>query len=133
MEYSQDRLKKIAEKYQLDFVILHGSQTSDKAKNIDSDIDVAVYRKGGIEADEFLKLYSDLISVFKGAELDLKTLHNKNPLFCYHVVKDGKLLYGDVTEYNELKAYYYQRRIDAQPLLDLEEKLVKKYQGMLTK
>lgn len=133
MEYQKEELSKVADEYNLDFVILHGSEATGKAKNIDSDIDVAVYRRGGIKAGEFLGLYRDLMPVFKGAELDLKTLHKKNPLFCYHVVRDGELLYGDRTEYNELKAYYYQRRVDSQPLIDLERKLVKKYQGMLTK
>ena len=73
----QDKIKKVGRKYKLDFIILHGSQVTGK-KGIEPDVDVAIYRNGGIDFQEQLKIFIELSPVFcLLGELDLKTLHQK--------------------------------------------------------
>ena len=52
-------------------------------------------------------------------DLDFKTLNKVDPLFRYQVIKDGKLLYGNPTDYEDYKAYSYRAYEDARPLFEL--------------
>lgn len=123
----QDQVEKVGQKHQLDFIILHGSQATGK-KGIEPDVDVAIYRQGGIKFDEQLKIASKLSSVFSDlGELDLKTLHQKEPLLRYLVVKDGQLLYGNKTAYHDYQAYAYRSYCDASDLFSLRSYLVRKH------
>lgn len=128
----QDEIKKAGQKHKLDFIILHGSQATGK-KGIEPDVDVAIYRQGGIDFQEQLKIFMKLSSVFEDlGELDLKTLHKKDLLFRYLVVNEGLLLYGDEMAFNEYKAYALRTYYDAYDLFALEDYLIKKYQKELT-
>lgn len=64
-------------------------------------------------------------SIF-GNDVDLKTLHKKDPLFTYLVMEDNILLYGDKHFYNQFKTYAYRCYIDAKPLFRLRNHLLKK-------
>lgn len=87
---------------------------------------------GGIDFEEEMKIFLELSPIFgEYGELDLKTLHKKDPLFRYLVVRDGQLLFGEKTGYNEFKSYAYQSYYDASDLFALEAYLVKKHQKEL--
>ena len=131
MNISKKKIDQIAKKHKLDFVILHGSQVSDVVKGPETDVDIAIYRNGGIKAKEYLNIYSEFMHIFKGEELDLKTLHQVNPLFRFYVVRNSQLLYGDKTEFNEFKAYAYRDIVDSYSLIKLEDYLTVKYQKEL--
>ncbi|MGB9706487.1 MAG: type VII toxin-antitoxin system MntA family adenylyltransferase antitoxin [Microgenomates group bacterium] len=125
------QIQKIGKKHHLDFIILHGSQVTGK-KGPQPDVDVAIYRRGGIDFKEQMEIFFKLSEIFgEFGELDLKTLHKKDPLFRYYVVRDGKLLYGDQTDFNEYKAYAYKSYFDASDLFALEAFLVEKHQRQL--
>jgi len=126
MNISKSAITSIGDNYNLDFIILHGSRAIGGIRGPETDLDIAIYRQGGIGKKEYLEIYSKMMSMFKGEDLDLKVLNNKNPLFYYHVLKDGKLLYGDSTLFNDLKAYAYKRYVDALPLFTMERSLLKK-------
>jgi len=64
-------------------------------------------------------------------DLDLKTLHRVDPFFRYEVVRNGLLLYGDPTAYEEYKLSAHRAHDDAQPLRELERTLINKYQQHL--
>lgn len=132
---TSDQKKKIinlSQKYALDFVILYGS-VAKRRKGPLSDMDVAVYRRGGIDSDDFLNIYGEMATIFPNQDVDLKSLHGVNPLFRYYVIRDGKLLYGDQTAYNFYKAFAYRDFQEAGPLFALEEYLVKKHQKELSR
>ena len=125
------QIQKIGKKHNLDFIILHGSQVTGK-KGPEPDVDIAIYRSGGIDFEEQMKIFLELSKIFgKFGELDLKTLHKKDPLFRYYVIRDGQLLYGKQTDFNEYKAYIYKSYFDAGDLFALEAFLVKKHQSQL--
>lgn len=121
----QKQIDNIGKKYKLDMVVLHGSQATGKIVSLEPDIDIAVFRCGGISFDEQIKLTSEFMDVF-GDDIDLKTLHKKDALFAYHVLRDSVLLFGNKSLLNELKAYAYHRYIDAKPLFRLRDFLLKK-------
>jgi len=121
------QIQKVGKKHNLDFIILHGSQVTGK-KGPEPDVDIAIYRSGGIDFEEQMKIFSELSKIFgKFGEIDLKTLHKKDPLFRYYVTRDSQLLYGDQTAYNFYKAYAFADFQEAKPLFLLEEYLVKKH------
>jgi len=129
----KEKIQKVGKKHRLDFIVLHGSQVTDK-KGPEPDVDIAIFRSGGIDFEEEMKIFLELSKIFgKFGELDLKTLHKKNPLFRYYVIRDGQLLYGDQTAYNFYKAYAFRDFQEAKPLFALEEYLVKKHQKELNR
>jgi len=129
----KQKIKKIGEKYQLKLILLHGSYAKNTAHK-GSDLDIAVLGKKPIDFQILLELHGDLASVFgdnKERELDLKSLHQVDPLFCYQVAKDSQLIYGRLFDYNEFRAYAFRVYYDAKDLFKLEGHLVNKYQHYL--
>ncbi|PIS14191.1 hypothetical protein COT65_00120 [Candidatus Shapirobacteria bacterium CG09_land_8_20_14_0_10_47_13] len=129
----KQKIKKIGGKCQLKLILLHGSYAKNTAgKN--SDLDIAVLGKKPIKFEILLSLHGDLAGVFgddQNRELDLKSLHQADPLFCYQVAKDSQLLYGTLSDYNEFRAYAFRIYYDAKDLFKLEKHLIDKYQNYL--
>ena len=127
------QLGNIARKFNLRFVILHGSFATGLARE-DSDIDIAVLGRNDIPFGQLLELSEAMDSALGGdgfRDLDLKALNKTDPLFRYEVIRDGKLVYGDPTDYEEYKAIATRAYEDARPLLELEHRLARKFQQHL--
>ena len=132
-EEQQQKIEEVGRKYRLRFILLHGSYATDKMKT-GSDLDIALLGEKPIESEELLDIYSDLAEMFGDdpqRELDIKSLHKADPLFCYQVAKDSQLLYGDLTEFNEFKAYAFSNYFDSKDLFHLERILIQKFQTYL--
>jgi len=139
MEITQEEkigLGKVAEKYDLKFAILHGSYATGKNRK-DSDLDVAVLgRNPHLLREKIFELHNDFANIFGDGperDLDLKTLHGADSLFRYLVIRDGVLLYGNLTDYEEYKAYAFRDYVDSKDLRDLEMRMTLAKQAMLTK
>ena len=136
MQLTQGQQKKIEEvgrKYSLKFILLHGSYATNKMKT-GSDLDIALLGEKSIEFEELLAIYSDFADIFGDnpqRELDIKSLHRADPFFCYQVAKDSQLLYGDITDFNEFKAYAFSNYFDSKDLFQLEKILIQKFQNYL--
>lgn len=131
----KQKIQAIGKRYNLKLILLHGSFATDKVK-FGSDLDIAVLGRKPIEFEELLKIHSDLADVFgdnQERELDLKSLHQADPLFCYQVAKNSQLLFGDITDYNEFRAYAFSNFFDSQDLFRLEKYLIHKFQNYLNK
>jgi predicted nucleotidyltransferase len=118
----------------LRFVILHGSYATGKERP-GSDLDIAIVGKEELSSDERMSIYTALDDIFGDSperELDVKTLHHADPLFRYLVVRDGVLLYGDPTDYNEFKAYAFRDYMDSKDLRELEYAITRAKQQTLT-
>lgn len=127
-EQQRKGLEVMGRSYRLRFVILHGSYAAGKERP-GSDLDIALVGEKGISFDKSLAIYGtldDILGDRKERELDVKTLHKADPLFRYLVVRDGILLYGDITDYNEFKAYAFRDYMDSSDLRELELTLLKK-------
>jgi len=124
---------KVARKYGLRFVILHGSYATGRPHK-GSDLDIAVLGNKELDSRKYLNLHGEVADIFGDnprRELDFKMLNRVDPFFRYQVARDGVLLYGDTTAYEEFKLFAYRAYDDAQPLLELERTLSKKYQKYL--
>ncbi|MBU4141393.1 nucleotidyltransferase domain-containing protein [Patescibacteria group bacterium] len=129
------KIKEIGKKFNLKLILLHGSFASGKNK-FGSDLDVAVLGKKPIEFEKLLKIHGDLADVFgdnQNRELDLKSLYKTDPLFCYQVAKTSQLLYGNITDYSEFRAYTFANFFDSQDLFRLEKRLIDKFQNYLNR
>ena len=132
-EEQQKKVEEVGRKYRLKFILLHGSYATNKIRK-GSDLDIALRGEKPIEFEELLSIYSDLAEIFGDdpqRELDIKSLHKADPLFCYQVAKDSQLLYGDITDFNELKAYAFSNYFDSKDLFHLEKILIQKFQNYL--
>lgn len=131
----QEQINKIGKKYRLRFIIIHGSYAVGEEKK-GSDLDVAVYGKEKISFEQQLKIHGELGRVFgdnKERELDLKLLHNTNPLFRYEVVRSGQLIYGNRDDFDEYYLYAYKDYNDSKSLFKLQDILINKRQKHLNK
>jgi len=136
MRLTEEQQRKIAEvgrKRRLRFILLHGSYATDKMRG-GSDLDIALLGEKPIEFEELSALYSDLAEIFGDdpqRELDIKSLHKADPLFCYQVARDSQLLFGDITDFNEFRAYAFSNYFDSRDLFHLEKILIQKFQNYL--
>lgn len=126
------QIQKIGKQHHLDFIILYGSQAKGTAGAL-SDVDIAVYRRGGIDAKEYFEIFSHFFKIFKTNELDVKLVNKADPLFRYYVIRDGVLLYGDIVDYLDFKAYAIRDYKESRSLFRLEDLLVRKHQKELEK
>ena len=131
IELDQEQEKQLAavgKKFNLRFIILHGSYAKG-TPHTGSDLDIAVLGRRRIGLDESLDIHGELGRIFgdnEERELDLKTLHQVDPFFRYLVVRDGILLFGDGTEYEEFRAYAFRDYMDSADLRKLEFRLLEK-------
>jgi predicted nucleotidyltransferase len=125
LEKFKPGIEKIAEKYELKIVVLYGSQATGKAK-ADSDIDIAILGKRRIDFDKHVELINEFTTLFQADEVDVKLLHNTNPLFRYEVMRDGILLYGADYDFVSFGAFAFRDYMDSQSLFQLKRIIIKK-------
>lgn len=129
MEISKEQkcqIKKIAQKYNLELILLFGSHVSGKV-HPDSDLDIAIQPKGNrdFKFDEHLSLISDLGEVFRGKEIDLTLLNRANPLLLKKISDSALLLFGKKKTFSEFKLKAFKYFQDYLPYFKLEESSIR--------
>lgn len=119
------KIERLARENNLKFVILYGSQARGAAKN-SSDIDIAVLGEKTISFAKLVDLINEFTDILETNEVDVKSLHNTDPLFRYEVTREGILLYGDEKDYVSFKAYAFRDYMDSCDLFRLKEIIIKK-------
>ncbi|MCI0680453.1 nucleotidyltransferase domain-containing protein [bacterium] len=133
-EKQKNKIDAVAKKHGLRFVILHGSYATGKIRSAagevkGSDLDIAVLGNERLSFNVMLDLigaFGDIFGDGSERELDVKQLHGVDSLFRFFVVKDGVLLYGDRTAYDEFCAFAYRDYMDSRDLRDLQNILLRK-------
>lgn len=132
----QEKLKK-ADSLGIKLVVLFGSQAKKRAGN-ESDYDVAVLTDERKNISDF-KNYSEVLFFLREAlklpdyKIDLTNINRSNPFLAFEIFSKGKLLYGNKDLFDEYRAFVFRTYIDAKPLLELEDYLIKKKQVFLNK
>lgn len=132
----QEQLSLFAQKNGIKFVVLFGSQVKEITRE-DSDFDIAVLTtpEKDIKAnmDSYNNILFSLSEILKipDYKTDLTNLNRANILLRHEVIFGGKLIYGNENEYEEFKAFVFREYIDAKPLFDLEDFLVRKKLNLL--
>lgn len=124
----KQKLREIGKKYNLRFIILHGSYAKNSSRK-GSDLDIAILSKSFLTFENNLEIHgkmADILGDNQDRELDLKSLNTADPVFRFEVVRDGILLYGDRTEFDEFRLYAYRDYMDSYSLRNLENLLLKR-------
>lgn len=118
----KSELKKIAKKFDLDLVVLFGSQVSG-FKGPKSDTDVAVRRKGkALTWRDEVRLIESLTSVPGLGDMDLVILNNVDPLLMFEVASQGIPLYQrQQVTFTDFQLYAVKRNNDAAKFYRLEQ------------
>ncbi len=132
MKIENQKIKNIAKKYDLNLLLLFGSQAKDKKfLHKESDFDIAYRSKKDLSGKEIIDLNCDFIDFFHCDRIDLVDLKKDNPLLKYEIAQNSKLLYGEEIDYLEFKALAFRKYVDSQPLFKLQDILIKKRQEFL--
>ncbi|MDO8512470.1 MAG: nucleotidyltransferase domain-containing protein [bacterium] len=116
VEFNEEKLKEMAEKYSLADVYLFGSRISGFARE-DSDLDIGIRFKNGLPKEEergklYGNIFSDLSSCFAEAKIDLVFIDEVLLHFQYKIINDGQLIYSKNKEnsmnFEEKIANYYR-------------------------
>lgn len=136
-ESQKDKLNKFAQENGIKFVVLFGSRAKAMPRD-DSDYDIAVLTMPEKNIKSSMDNYNNVlfglskILDIPDYKFDLTNLNNANILLKYHITSSGILLYGNKTDFEELKADAYRDYIDAKPLFNLERILIHKKQKILS-
>jgi len=131
LKFDKEKLNKYAEKADIKFAVLFGSQAGGKLAD-ESDFDIAVSLKDRKSIFDDLGKYSEMLEnfakIFSVSEdkIDLTDLNNANILLRYEITRNGILLFGDSQDYEEFKAFSFRDYMDAKSLFELEDKIIKK-------
>ncbi len=82
-------LKKIAEKYGIDMMVLFGSQATGKT-HPKSDVDIAVLARTKFD---IYRLMIELYEIFKRSDVEVVDLSSVSPTLMRAVARDGRLIY----------------------------------------
>lgn len=139
MEYikikvNQSKIQEIGDKLNLRFLVLYGSAALGKLTD-DSDIDIAYLGSKKLEFKQYLKLSSDITSSINMGfrTLDLVDLKRANLLLKYEITRNGKLLYGDASEFTDYQVNSFMDYIDGASLRMLESEMIHKRQKTLAR
>ncbi|MBU2578882.1 hypothetical protein KKA09_02080 [Patescibacteria group bacterium] len=130
----KQNFEKIAKKYELDLLLLFGSQVKNKKyihQESDFDIAFATTAKKELNGKELIDLNCDLIDIFNCDRIDMVNLKNEDPFLRQEIAKNSQLLFGDEMDYLEFKAFAFRDYIDHQSLFDLQDILMKKRHQLL--
>lgn len=89
IEIDREKIKAVAEKYDLEFVALFGSQATGQTHK-KSDVDLGVISRGEFN---WSLLIGDFYSLFKRGDVEAVNLAMASPTLWRAVARDGKLLY----------------------------------------
>lgn len=130
MKINQKEITNIADKYNLELIILFGSQVSGK-KNPESDFDVAYKTDKKLSGKELINLNCNFIDLFNNDKIDMLDLKKVDPLLLFEIAQNSQLIYGSKIDYFQFKAVAFKKYVDAQSLFELEDTLIRKKQKSL--
>jgi len=85
-------LKDIANKYDLEFILMFGSQVDDLT-HPESDIDIAIYSKKPISEEAKIQLVYELGLILKNEKVDLVDIKRASPLLKKRIFENYRVLY----------------------------------------
>lgn len=122
------QLKKIAQKYNLELILLFGSQVDGRVHS-DSDVDIAVLPRGNKDFgfEKYSSLISNIGEVFAGKKIDIVFINRANPLLLKKISDNVQLLFGSPQKFIEFRLKSFKYFQDYLPYFHLEEIGVRKY------
>lgn len=128
---TKNKIKEIAKKYNLEMVLLFGSQCDKKFIHDENDFDIGFLGKKDLTGKEQVSLNCDLMVFFNSNKIDLTDLKTVNPFLRQEIAQNSQLLYGNQMDYLKFRAFAFRDYIIHQKLFDLGDILIKKRQQLL--
>lgn len=123
-----EKIKNIAKIYNLELVLLFGSQVSQSFLNKENDFDVAYLPKKKIDFQSEYHLNYEFTKVFGNTRVDTVNLEKAAPLLMQQIFQNHQILFcSDRKTYNIYKIYAFKRFIEAAPLFRLRDELIENY------
>lgn len=138
LKFDAIKFNKYVQKAGIKFAVLFGSRADGKAKEA-SDFDIAISFRNGKNIFEDLREYSKLLENFaeifavREDKIDLTDLNSANILLRREIARKSILLFGDIQDYEDFKAFSFRDYIDARPLFALEDKIIRRRQESIKK
>lgn len=124
IEIDREKIKAVAEKYDLEFVVLFGSQATGQIHS-KSDVDLAYFPPRNFLFDQESKLYLDMVETLKKNEIDLINLERASSLLLKQVIDKCSLLYEKHQgSFDEFVLYVFRIYREATVLRRLEKEYV---------
>jgi predicted nucleotidyltransferase len=121
MEIMREELERDCERLGVWLLVLFGSQSpGGLPPRPGSDVDLALSFGRGASRVPVLDLHEQLAPAFPGGQLDIVLLHDADPLFRWEIMERATLLYGDVDDFLEYRAFAYRDFMDSADLRALE-------------
>ena len=134
INFNAEKLDRVCRNFRIRLLILFGSRaTSPPLITPESDLDLAVLLNPEQPANRFIECIQDLFELFSLYDADIALLNYTDPLFRYEVMKDGVLLFGDLDDFLEYRAFAFRDFMDSKDLRDLEEQLYNKKMAYIRK
>ncbi len=119
---NSERIKEIALQYNLDLVILFGSQARGNTHK-HSDIDIAIKADHKLSLTELVRLQSEFYRVFERSDVEIVDLQNASPILLREISREGKVLYARVgDEFARLRMYTFKIFVETKPLREYQHK-----------
>jgi len=125
LKINEEKIKEIAQKYNLEMVLLFGSQVNGRAKP-DSDVDIAYSVRKLLSVSEKIDLNNDLCNFFKKDIIDQIDIRSANPLLLHEISTNCKLLFGQEIDYIKFRTRAFRVFIDSASLFRLQDILIEK-------
>lgn len=130
-ESRYSEIKELAEKNNLDLVVLFGSQAKGTAHK-ESDIDIGIYSKLELNLDDKIQLGHDLSLIFQNDNVDISIISYFSPLLSLQILKDAKVLYERENGIAAtLKFYSWKLFAESKPFRDRSYAILKNRIAML--
>ncbi len=119
IEISQEKIKEIAEKYDLELVVLFGSQATGQI-HTKSDVDVGIISRTKFDWGQ---LFMDFSTLFKRDDVEIVDLSAASPVLWRAVARDGQLLYEkNEGLYRRWKVYIWKIWLDTSHLRQVRDR-----------
>ncbi|HAI74436.1 MAG TPA: hypothetical protein DCS28_00970 [Candidatus Moranbacteria bacterium] len=115
-----EKIKEIAEKYELKLLLLFGSQASGKTHPL-SDFDFGYIGKKRFNYKQKSKLARDLSVLIKFSDIEVVDLKSVSPLFLKEIVKNNQVVFEENGAYADFFSRAVRTYFDAKPIFKLQE------------
>ncbi len=119
------KIKEIAEKYDLELLLLFGSRVKGKVLHRESDFDLAYLSGRKLDLTEESRLIIELMPVFKSDKIDLANIKMAHPLLMKEIFTNHKIIFcKNLSVYFHYKVYAERKYSEAKPLFQLRRVLI---------
>lgn len=122
------KIKEIAEKYNLELLLLFGSRVIGKALHKESDFDIAYLSSRKLDLTEEARFIIELMPIFKSDKVDLANISMAHPLLLKQIFANHKIIFcKNLSVYFQYKIYAERKYAEAKPLFQLRRVLIKNF------